>query len=516
MLRLRFVSILLVLGLLCAQYAGAATTYHVYKMANDVSPNFSTLQGAVLAVRAGTGGDTIWIDDSETYTLTTPTAIAAINKPNTTIAASPGCNPVLVTASGTFAFNVTAAGCRIGSLDGGRIIFDGGGSARRAVYFDNTMNSVGWEAPSINTLENCTFRRFGVSGATSQASWYGVIVGQASGTKSMTTSTLFRLRYLDFEFPSGPPVNPPDTSNNYTAIRCQLSGIGVAEIEHVKANTLTGYIVTGGHECTSQATNTGVINISNCQFVYDDPTMLDHRRMGSPVALMSMFSGANVNGFTANINKCYIRSDSRQSAYLSPSQISPGRTAGTIDTSQSLGAITLVNYAKNVLNVTSSVLVGCGNGINIDSAHSTINLANSDIYVPTAAMVSPGNFINISPRTWVSSSADHQCTVTQCNFHGLNGSDIQAATRGAGSVFKMVKCNDWSPANAYATNWVTDNCIQPGQNPNYGGSNDPSVALASLDFTVGNTTLSAQNIGANIDFAPAPPLNRAHGWTTLK
>lgn len=497
----KLLSSVCLLGLLALtiQHAGAATTFHVFKTAGNVSPNFNNVQDAVTAIRAGTGGDTISIDDSETYTLAAPTAIAAINKPNTTIVAAPSCNPVLTTASGTFAFNVTAAGCRIGSTAGGTIIFDGGGTARRVVYFDNTTNSVGWEAASTNTLENCVFRKFGVSGATSQASWYGVIVGQASGTKVMPAGTIFNLRYLDFQFPSGPPVTSPDTSNNYTAIRLMLSGSGVANIENVQANTLTGYIVTGGFECTSLATSSGVVNMKNCRFVYNDPTMLDHRRMGSPVALMSMYSGANTNGFTLNMDNCYIRSDSRQSAYLAPSQISPTRTAGTIDTSQSLGAITLVNFAKNVLNVTNSSIVGCGNGINVDSAHSAITLQNTDIYVPTAAMVSPGSFINLSPRTNVSTSADHQCTATRCNFYGLAGSDIRASSRGAGSVFKMVTCNDWSPANAYASDWVKSTCVDPGANPNYGGG-AIADAIAAKDFTVYNNTIKTQNIGANRDY----------------
>ncbi|MCE5230678.1 hypothetical protein LLG95_13945 [bacterium] len=481
-----------------AQQAGAATTYHVFAAADNVSPNFTTIAAAV---SASSSGDTISFDDSTTFTVS---AGQNVTKVLSFVAAS-GCAPVIrISKPGIFAFNITVAGVQIGSANGGTITIDGASTATRAIYFDSNQTAWSNTVPSTSTVENVVFKNFAVGAEASNTSAYCVIAGNASATKVMHSGTLFNFRYVDFQFPAGAPTAVIATTNNYTAVRCSLSGGAVANFENVRANTLTGYIVTGGFEGANAANVTGTINLTNCKFVYDEAAKISHFRTGSPVALMNMNAGANAAGFTLNIDNSYVRSDSPASAYVLPTYFT--RNQGTVETSNSLGAISLMNYSKNALNASNSAIVGCGAGINVDSTHSTIVLNNCDIYVPTASNFTAGNFINLSPRAAVASSPDHQCTATRCNFYGLHGSEIQAATRGAGSVFKMIQCNDWSPTDAYASNWVTDSCVQPGVNPYYGGNSNPASAIAAADFTVYNGTLQPLNIGCNRDFNYGVPV----------
>lgn len=484
---------ILALATFLVQQAGAATTFHVYATADNVSPNYSTIQAAVTASAAG---DTISIDDSTTYTVADSSNYIKMNKNDLTIVAKAGETPVIRhTYTGSSAgITIQRPGCRLGSLSGGTIIIDGAGVDQRGIDLQFDVPSY-FTAASTTTLENLVFRNGGVVGTNSA---YFAVRMYASATTPLPEGTVLNFRYLDFQFPAGQPNSAilPTRTSDYVAFLLRLQGGAVANFENVRSNTLTGYFLTMGDENQKSVIHSGTVNMRNCKIVFDDPGIVNDARMGCPIALMNMYTGAPTAGFTLNMDNCYIRSDAAKSGTLNEADILPVHTSA--DTSNSLGAISLMNYSSNVLNVTNSAIVGCGAGINVDTTHSAITLTNSDIYVPTAAQVTPGYFVNLSARS-VSITHDHQCVATRCNLYGLAGSQIQTATRNAGSVFSMVTCNDWSPTNAYASNWVTSGCVNPGANPGYGAMNSeadcPGVAYA--DFTVYNQAVKLQNIGSN-------------------
>lgn len=478
-----------------ASHAAAATTFHVYATAPNVSPDYSTLQAAITASLAG---DTISIDDSTTYTFA---AQVTLNKSNLSIVAKAGEQPVIrhTQFTGAAVFSIQNPGIRIGSLDGGTITFDGAGGDQRVIDFalDNTARFTG---PSTTTLENLVFKNNGVN--ASNAAFFAVRV-YGSATALLPANTVLNFRYLDFQFPTGLPASSvtPTRTSDYVAFLLRPQGGVIVNLENVRSNTLTGYFMTLGDEnLTTNRNISGVVNMKNCKVVFDDPAIVGDSRMGCPIAVMNMYTNGTAakNGFTLNMDNCYIRTDATKTGTLNEANIYPAHTSA--DTSNSLGAISLLNYANNVLNIQNSAIVAKGAGINVDTTHSAITLTNSDIYVPSAdEWVTPGYFINMSARS-VSIANDHQCTATRCNLYGLAGSQIKAGSRSAGSAFKMVTCNDWSGANAYASDWVTSDCVQPGANPGYGNNSDPTAAIAAADFTVYNNSIRVQNIGANREF----------------
>lgn len=495
--------ILVCLGILVlSQVTNAATTYHVYQGAPNVSPNYDTLSAALTELNLGTGGDTISIDDSTTYTVASG-ATLQLNQPNTSIVAAAGQTPViqLQLASGStspYPVQIKRPGCRIGSATGGKIIIDGNRSCRRGIYLYNDTTT--WLAASTITLQNLIFRNFPQNLNSSTA--YIIVCFVDGDVTPLPAGTSVFMEGIDFQFLSAKPATAISAGSHLAAVRFNGDG-ATLNMENCRSNTLCGYVVSASNEGTARTTAWGTINLKNCRFVYDDPISINYKQMGSPVALWGASSVAHANGYTLNIDNCYLRSDANYNGIWSPSQVSPSPTAGSADTSESLGVITLLNYKKNDVTITNSAIVGAGSGININSAHAAVRVTNSDILVNKAAHYTPGYFISVAPRAIVAVSADIQCTATQCNLYGLQGSRINSGPRGAGSVFTMISCNDWSAADAYASNWVTSTCVNggipgtPGQNPNYGGNADPTGALAVYDMRASNTALTSLNIGSN-------------------
>ncbi|MCE5229944.1 hypothetical protein LLG95_10155 [bacterium] len=493
-------SLLICLGILLAGQSWA-TTYHVFKTATNVSPNFDNLTSAVQAVNAGTGGDTISIDDSSTYSLSATLTIA---QNDTSIVAASSQSPViqsLLGTSGSFCLGITKPGFRLGSIAGGTITLDGNKTARRFINQSNTDAAWAAYGASTNTYENLIVKNMGTN--TVCTSNYVFWILSDDGTSVVPVGTVVNFKYIDFQWLPGKPTVTIGAGAAYIGIRVHPTNIATINIENCRSNTLTGYVVSASNETADRPTQCGIVNIKNCRFVYDDPTMTNYRQMGSPVAIWGGGSTNNINGYVMNIDNSYLRSDATNNGIWSPTHISPALTAGTRDTSEALGALFLANYQKNNVTITNSAFVAKGAGIEINSAHAHVGLFNSDIYVPAAGQYTQGYFISVAERSAVATSADLQCSATRCNFYGVKGSRINSGPRGAGSVFSMTTCNDWSPENAYASNWVTASCVNPGLNPGYGamaGEADPMPAINARDFTVYNNTIKSQNIGSNRDF----------------
>ncbi|MCE5229943.1 hypothetical protein LLG95_10150 [bacterium] len=506
---MRKLQAMLCLGMLLLPQVAGATTYHVYATANNVSPNFSTVDAAIDAVNVGSGGDTISIDDSATYTTAGTKYIYA---PQTSIVAAAGQAPTLkIPAAGSGnLWYILGYGCRVGSNAGGTITFDGQGTSNRGINLNNIWNPTPtqvaagakpWNVASTTTLENLVFKNLGTNVANTNN--YPLWLLTADSTTTAPLGTTVILRDIDFQIPAGLPSVNPSAANNYTVVRAHLTSGAVMTLENCRCNTIQGYVVTCGFEGSNYSTQWGTLNLKNCRFAYTDPTMINGARMGCPVATMG-FGTPHPNGFVINVDNCYLRNDAPNANYIDGTRWS--RTSP--DNLNAFGAISLMDQSKNVLNVTNSAIIGCGSGINIDCPQSAVTLVNSDIYVPTVAAYTRGNFVNVCPRT-ACATGNHQTTATRCNFFGINGSNIQAGRRAAGSTFKMVQCNDWSTSNAYATDWVLSNCVQPGKNPGYGamdGSGDPTAAINAYDLTVYNQSVKALNIGSDRAFLMGVPV----------
>lgn len=480
---MRKLNVLICLGLLAAftAQANAAVTH----VSGGV---ITTLTGAITAAAAG---DTIVIDDSTTYTAT---GTIQLDK-QLTIMAAPNQYPVIAYAgtSSNYAIQINVGGCQFGSLNGGTITVDLMNAARRGIMINSDgVRAVFGAGNTTTTLENLVIRRFGTSLATS-TSVYGIFAGQDDNTEShlLPAGAVINLRNIDFQFNPGMPALAPNVlgaGSLYIAMRLHPAHGSVFNVENVRCNSLVGYALTCGFE-GGRTWTCGTVNVKNCRFAFDAAS--DHPRQGSPIATMGWNPNLDPRGMTLNIDNSYLRSDSTKSGYLN--NVTFVRAS---DTSNSLGVISLLTKAQNNLNMTNTAIVGTGAGINVDTTTSLIQMTNCDIYVNAAAQVTPGYFVNISPRAVVAAGV-HNATATRCNLYGLQGSQIAAATRTG--TYTMNTCNDWSPAGAYASNWVTNSCVTPGQDPGYG-------SVANRNFTVSNAAISSQNIGANRTYSAEVPV----------
>lgn len=495
------------LGLMLAGQAAAATTYHVFKAATNVSPNFDNLTSAVQAVNLGTGGDTISIDDSGSYDIGVS---LAINRPNTSIVAAAGVNPTLnpLLTGTTAPIQINSQGCRVGSVAGGSITIDGKVIRRIINVACTDKTATGWTGPSTTTFENLVFVNAKVTSNSTNCHLFWLLSDDA--TTLAPEGTVIDIKYVDFQFPAGKPAVAIANGASYTAIKFHGTNGAILNLENVRANTLCGFIVQCGIHDSDRALQWGTVNVKNCRFVYDDPIGCAYRQMGSPVSIGGGYSGAHVNGWNLNVDNSYLRSNANNNGIWFQTHIAGMSSAsvGTRDCSETLGVIFMANNKQNNVTITNSAIVAAGAGVEINSPHARLGLYNSDIYVPTAGQYTQGYFISVAERTAVSTAADLQCSATRCNLYGVQGSRINSGPRPAGSVFSMYQCNDWSAANAYASNWVVDaNCVQPGKYPKYGNTSavgSIETALAAYDVTVYEPTLVG--IGAHRQYSMGVPV----------
>lgn len=478
------------LGMFVVSQAHAAT-YTV----GATGANYTDLAAAFAAATAD--GDIIQIIDSGTYTVA---ATLTFSQPNQQLVAAPGANPVITNNFAITASTMTVAtsfpGCRIGSLSGGRITFDGNGTDRRLIAVYNPVANTAWSAgPTTTTIENIVIRNMATnSTATSCYPLYLLTEGAltACAQPNPVSGLVINVRYVDFQWPAGAPSVTLASGSTYQAIR--YHGQGTLNIENCQTNTVTGYFLTAGYESSTRDSQAGTINIKNCRLLFNEAPLVDNNRMGAVIALWNTGATANPKGWTLNIDNSYLRNDAANSQIWTTGAV-PGMTIPNLETQ---GVINLANYANNTVNITNSALVGKGAGIVINTNKAGITMSNSDIYVPTAAAVTPGYFIKVG-GVFGTTSNNSSATLTRCNVFGVDGSNLQPGRLGPRAAFTMSQCNDWSTSGSYVTNWVPTGCLTPGQNPNY-------AAIATNDFTVGNAAVTTLGSGANRAFNMLVPV----------
>ncbi|MCE5229946.1 hypothetical protein LLG95_10165 [bacterium] len=495
---MRHLNVLLLLGAMVvftAQHAGAISV-----TGGDVA----TLTAAITQAQANypSGDITVSIDDDLTYTLPTMTAdYYQITKPIKIVAAS-GKHPRIYTAdsSGNFMFRVEAPGFQLGSVDGGQITLDGGGYHTRFIIMNRT-DSAAWTAPAGATttkLENLVITGIGV---WYRCDAYTIMVSgwtQATGMAANCTVNLTGVNVVFDDQRKSGGKNGVSTGSEIYGMNLNPENGSTINVTNCRVNGTMGSCAIVGSKVGNFASQTGTVNFTNCQFVSDAYTTSTY---STAPLLVEGWGTSNTGGYTVTMNNCFLRTDLTRSGRIT------GSWPYTDDTSNSLGCVSLLSYAKNDLTATNCAFVGTGACLNIDTLACKAVMTNCDLYVKNPTLYTPGYFVNLSQR--VVAAGNNQTTMTRCNLYGEAGSNLLAFLKPAGSRFVMVNCNDWSPVNAYATGWITTGCQDPGLNPGYGlpaGGADVQPGIDARDFTVYNQTIKAANIGSNRAFNLGVPV----------
>ncbi len=435
---------------LCLMAAGVAQAADLLVGASQTYTTYADAYAAAVA------GDTIIFMDAGPYG-----SIGVVNKDNLTIKAAPGVDVLINnTAARSIDLGSAVGNFQFGSADGGRITLDGASLTGNSRYF-----RIGAAAAGTITVENTTFKGI----AQDATSIYGVefTTGYAGGAKP---DVILRNVEMDMNATRDPSVIPASrTTPTYVQLlRYDNMNGGSILFDDCYLHNSRTTIQQGGTGANSH----GTIEYRNCDINHLSTDIWDNGHVDGNQRYGSAFTNSSGSGTKANttIRNSIIRANLPTFALIRPT----GAGSFTVENS------VLINGAGGIMGLSSSSSLATGQH----------QFTGSDLIstqdLPSSGTL--GKFVDSLSTTTVS------LTLTQCNLYGAEGSSLPETLHNA--VYTMNRCNDWSPANAYAAGWTINDSFVPGVNPLY-------YNAAGLDFRVGEAALRDRDltVGSNTAFA---------------